>query len=276
MTSRCISWARRHGAQCAITGRHFVARIAQHLVERLVEQPEGSSSDFTGAFNRGHTLQRASPIPHVSNNTSEASGRKRARRVQRPDCHDRCQLSRTFAKRLPMFADPTPCAVLAWQAIAILGQLGQMCLRRVMPGPNGGPLTSFGAEVTSDAGQASGSTDLPSGRSPIAGDPSKQWRADPGPFVGRRPELALLDEALVRARGGSPQIVAVEGIAGIGKTTLVRHFAGQSDPSRVFWCSADQDEMDLPWGLLGQLADAARAKGLDEIRRPVGWARPDD
>ena len=102
----------------------------------------------------------------------------------------------------------------------------------------------------------------------------KHWRADPGPFVGRRPELSLLDEVLVRARGGSPQIVAIEGVAGIGKTTLVGHFVGQSDPSRVFWCSADQDETDLPWGLLGQLADAARAKGLDEMRDLVAGLEP--
>ena len=83
----------------------------------------------------------------------------------------------------------------------------------------------------------------------------------PGPFVGRRPELAALEEGLVRAHGGSPQIIAIEGSGGIGKTSLVRHFVAQIDPSRVFWCSADQDEVDLPWGLLGQLAEAARGQG---------------
>ena len=74
---------------------------------------------------------------------------------------------------------------------------------------------------------------------------------------------------------GLPQIVAVEGIAGIGKTTLVRHFLGQTDPSRVFWSSADQDEVDLAWGLLGQLADAARAKGVGYIAELVDGLDPE-
>jgi DNA-binding CsgD family transcriptional regulator len=126
-------------------------------------------------------------------------------------------------------------------------------------------LATIGAEATSGAGQTSAGTDGTNGRGPVKGEPAGLRRAGPDGFVGRRPELALLGEALVRARGGSPQIVAVEGIAGIGKTTLVRHFLGQTDPSRVFWSSADQDEVDLAWGLLGQLADAARAKGVGYI-----------
>jgi DNA-binding CsgD family transcriptional regulator len=135
-------------------------------------------------------------------------------------------------------------------------------------------LTSIGAEASSSAAQTSGGTDLTNGRAQLRGDPPRQWRSDLGPFVGRRPELALLEEALIRAHGGAPQIVAVEGIAGIGKTTLVRQFVGQAGPSSVFWCSADQDEVDLPWGLLGQLGDAARAKGVDYIGDPLDSLDP--
>ena len=136
-------------------------------------------------------------------------------------------------------------------------------------------MATIGAEATSGAGQTSSGTDGTNGRGPVQGEPAELRRADPDGFVGRRPELALLEEALVRARGGSPQIVAVEGIAGIGKTTLVRHFLGQTDPSRVFWSSADQDEVDLAWGLLGQLADAARAKGVGYIADLVDGLDPE-
>ncbi len=136
-------------------------------------------------------------------------------------------------------------------------------------------MATIGAEATSGAGQTSGGTDGTNGRGPVQGEPGELQRADVDGFVGRRPELALLEEALVRACGGSPQIVAVEGIAGIGKTTLVRHFLGQTDPSRVFWSSADQDEVDLAWGLLGQLADAARAKGVGYIAELVDGLDPE-
>ncbi len=95
------------------------------------------------------------------------------------------------------------------------------------------------------------------------------------PFVGRRSEMALLEDSLVRARGGSPQIVAIEGVAGIGKTSLVRHFVAQEDPSTVFWCSGDLDEVGLPWGLLTQLAEAAQAKGAPGLADLVKELSPD-
>ena len=136
-------------------------------------------------------------------------------------------------------------------------------------------MTTFGAEATSGAGQSSAGTNHTRGRGQLHADASSQWRNDPVPFVGRLPELALLEEALIRARGGSPQIVAIEGIAGIGKTTLVRHFIAQTDPSRIFWSSGDQDEADLPWGLLGQLADAARVRGVDNVRDLVDGLDPE-
>ncbi|HTT90407.1 MAG TPA: AAA family ATPase [Acidimicrobiales bacterium] len=104
----------------------------------------------------------------------------------------------------------------------------------------------------------------------LGGELPARWPGPQGAFVGRSGELALLDEALVRGANGTPQIVAIEGIAGIGKTTLVRRFVAQVDPARVFWCSADQDEVDLPWGLLSQLADVAKAKGIPHIADALG------
>jgi DNA-binding CsgD family transcriptional regulator len=85
------------------------------------------------------------------------------------------------------------------------------------------------------------------------------------PFVGREAELGLLEESLVKARQRHPQIVAVEGVAGIGKTSLVRQFVGRAQSTALFWSSGDHDEMGLAWGVLGQLAESASAKGSPRL-----------
>ncbi len=48
-------------------------------------------------------------------------------------------------------------------------------------------------------------------------------RVAPG-FVGRRAELETLSAAPARTLAGQPAVVAVQGPAGIGKTTLLRSF----------------------------------------------------
>ena len=44
------------------------------------------------------------------------------------------------------------------------------------------------------------------------------------PFVGRQPELAVLRARLAEALAGQPQVVQIQGPAGIGKTALIEHF----------------------------------------------------
>ncbi|MCF2531569.1 helix-turn-helix transcriptional regulator [Yinghuangia soli] len=48
-------------------------------------------------------------------------------------------------------------------------------------------------------------------------------------FVGRAPELALLDEALRTADGGTPAVVLLAGEAGVGKTRLLEEFLAAAD-----------------------------------------------
>src|SRR5262249_61313580 len=50
----------------------------------------------------------------------------------------------------------------------------------------------------------------------------------PDPLVGRDRELRVLRRALVRADGGSRQVVFVGGERGIGKTTLLDHFVEET------------------------------------------------
>ena len=44
-------------------------------------------------------------------------------------------------------------------------------------------------------------------------------------LVGRDDELGYLDAVALRARGGSAEVVVIDGEAGIGKTTLLRSWA---------------------------------------------------
>jgi DNA-binding CsgD family transcriptional regulator/predicted negative regulator of RcsB-dependent stress response len=92
-------------------------------------------------------------------------------------------------------------------------------------------------------------------------------------FVGRGQELALLSLRLTEASEGHPQVVGVEGVAGIGKTSLVRRFlTGQG--GTLLWGSGDEGEAGLPWGVLGQLARAAAAQGLPQLSKLVARLDP--
>lgn len=53
------------------------------------------------------------------------------------------------------------------------------------------------------------------------------------PFVGRANELAQIEEAFARARGGHRQIVAVVGTAGSGKSRIVHEFQHRHDGENV-------------------------------------------
>jgi DNA-binding NarL/FixJ family response regulator len=80
------------------------------------------------------------------------------------------------------------------------------------------------------------------------------------PFVGRQIELAVLRDQLEIARAGRPQLVLIEGTAGIGKTALVDCFLVQTSDAQIIRASGEESEMMLEYGLIGQLlASAARA-----------------
>src|SRR5262252_8633716 len=77
------------------------------------------------------------------------------------------------------------------------------------------------------------------------------------PFVGRQPMLVRLRRMLEQARASQPRLVLIEGPAGIGKTTLVRHFLAEADARCVLGVSGDEAEAGLPFGVLAQLLAAA-------------------
>ncbi len=90
-------------------------------------------------------------------------------------------------------------------------------------------------------------------------DPSSRTPAE-RVIVGRREELAAIVGCVDRARAGHGQVVWIEGMAGSGKSSLVRSAiellgAGAS----AWWGSADELSMDASFSLLEQYApvDAA-------------------
>ncbi|HUK70390.1 MAG TPA: AAA family ATPase [Streptosporangiaceae bacterium] len=88
--------------------------------------------------------------------------------------------------------------------------------------------------------------------------PSAAAAVGPGVFVGRAAELAELAAAAAAARRGQPKVVLVEGEGGIGKSSLVTHFAAGLADVTVLWASGDEAELLLPYGIVGQLVASAR------------------
>ena len=78
-------------------------------------------------------------------------------------------------------------------------------------------------------------------------------------FVGRVPELAALAVALAGARAGDPQVVMVQGEAGIGKSSLVVEFLGGQRGLTTVAASGEPAETVLPYGVVQQLAAGAAA-----------------
>jgi DNA-binding CsgD family transcriptional regulator len=81
------------------------------------------------------------------------------------------------------------------------------------------------------------------------------------PFVGRQPELAVLHARMADALAGRPQIVQIQGPAGIGKTALLEHFldlvGAEPSPPAVVRASGEETEKLLTYGVIDQLARSA-------------------
>jgi len=81
-----------------------------------------------------------------------------------------------------------------------------------------------------------------------------------GDFFGREKELESLDRALNTA---SVKVISIQGIAGIGKTTLVARKCSEITGQRVFWYSAK------PWDSTRTFADALGKFFLDNGSRKL-------
>ncbi|HEY3923711.1 MAG TPA: LuxR C-terminal-related transcriptional regulator [Acidothermaceae bacterium] len=85
-------------------------------------------------------------------------------------------------------------------------------------------------------------------------------------FVGRQPELHILEQRLAAARTGQPQIVFIEGEAGAGKSTLLSHFLGSIPDAVIVEVGGDEAETLLSYGIVDQLHPGTFTEpGLDPI-----------
>lgn len=88
-------------------------------------------------------------------------------------------------------------------------------------------------------------------------------------FVGRTEELAAFEAALRAVQAGQPRVVLVEGEAGVGKSSLVSHFASQHPDACFLWVSGEESEMSLAWGVVDQLLAAARSAAEESAPHAV-------
>ncbi|WHM40946.1 helix-turn-helix transcriptional regulator [Streptomyces sp. BPTC-684] len=93
-------------------------------------------------------------------------------------------------------------------------------------------------------------------------------------FLGRREELSKLKNRLDSAARGAPQIVLVDGPAGIGKTSLARHFlSGAAAECCVLKASGEELEMELAYGVIAQFA--AQLPDVPNALRELALGMPD-
>jgi DNA-binding CsgD family transcriptional regulator/tetratricopeptide (TPR) repeat protein len=88
----------------------------------------------------------------------------------------------------------------------------------------------------------------------------------PADFVGRQPELRVLDEQLADARLGHPQVVYIEGDPGSGKSSLLSRFLDSLTDAVVLNAGGDEAEALLSYGVIDQLQPgAATDPGMDPM-----------
>jgi DNA-binding CsgD family transcriptional regulator len=86
-------------------------------------------------------------------------------------------------------------------------------------------------------------------------------------FVGRQAELALVSEAIDAAREARPQLVVVEGEAGIGKTAFLRRCQSVAEGFVMLEAGGEESEVGFDGGVVSQLI--ARAPGGSHEATPT-------
>jgi cellulose synthase/poly-beta-1,6-N-acetylglucosamine synthase-like glycosyltransferase/peptidoglycan/xylan/chitin deacetylase (PgdA/CDA1 family) len=75
----------------------------------------------------------------------------------------------------------------------------------------------------------------------------------PERLVGRKTELALLDETLISAAGGQPELVVIEGSPGMGVTSLLSQLITHAATFQIAYARCVPLEQSFAYGVLRQL-----------------------
>jgi DNA-binding CsgD family transcriptional regulator len=94
-----------------------------------------------------------------------------------------------------------------------------------------------------------------------------------GPFVGREDALAVIERARTDALRGEPRFVIIEGPAGVGKTSLVRHaLDAHRATMELHVATGLESETLVPFGVVDQLL--ARLEGRSSGSSGAGRTEP--
>jgi len=114
------------------------------------------------------------------------------------------------------------------------------------------------------------------------GSPPRQWQpVDPpgASFVGRQPELGVLERGLARATGGTAGTVVVGGDAGVGKSRLIAEFRGPAQARGAYVLAGACVSLGagvIPYApLIDALRRLVRERGEDTFRTMSGPAYPE-
>ncbi|MFJ1796167.1 AfsR/SARP family transcriptional regulator [Kitasatospora griseola] len=139
-------------------------------------------------------------------------------------------------------------------------------------------LRALHSEILADAPGVHDAPERPQTRPATAEGPAPGPRPNCLPhdltdFTGRSAELALLQEAVARRAAGAPLMLAIDGMGGVGKTTLavrVAHRVTADFPDGQFFAALDGfDESRPPVPPSQALAALLRADGLGPERIPA-------
>lgn len=98
--------------------------------------------------------------------------------------------------------------------------------------------------------------------------PVRPWQPTPSTLVGREDELTAIERAISAAPGARVAVVAVQGMAGVGKSFLVEQFCAQHGARFGVMCRWVLDPRKLERADLG-LLELAQQAGLDPDRTPA-------
>ena len=154
-----------------------------------------------------------------------------------------------------------------WHDVLLMSEVGRTLQQTVLqaPLPKGAigrrpvGLASWVVTAAPDGGGRVGTPGRSRAVTPDSGVVLTALKEQMVAFVGRQPELAVLRARLSDALAGRPQIVQIQGPAGIGKTALLDAFltevAEPGDPApAVIWASGEETEELLAYGVVEQLA----------------------